>query len=64
MAGTRKLQDYFIDAKVPRDRRDSIPLLVCERGIAWIAGHRIADWAVAQEGESVLWVSLVPIGPW
>lgn len=63
MDGTRKLQDYFTDAKIPRDRRDSIPLLVCDRGIAWIAGHRIADWAVAQEGESALWVSLSHVGP-
>ena len=60
MAGTKKLQDYFTDAKIPRDQRDCIPLLVCERGIAWIAGHRVAGWAVPGDGLS-LWVSLALI---
>ena len=46
MAGTRKLQDFFTDAKVPREQRDSVPLLVCHRGIAWVVGHRVADWAL------------------
>ncbi len=47
MSGTKKLQDFFTDAKIPRGQRDSIPLLVCQRGIAWVAGHRVADWALA-----------------
>ena len=55
MAGTKKLQDFFTDSKVPREQRDSIPLLVADRGIAWVAGHRVADWAAPREGaESVL----------
>ena len=58
MNGTKKLQDYFTDAKIPHEQRDTIPLLVCERGIAWVAGHRTAHWAVANEGEPALWVSL------
>ena len=45
MTGTKKLQDFFTDTKIPRDRRDGIPLLVCERGIAWVVGHRVAEWA-------------------
>ena len=45
MPGTRKLQDLFIDEKVPREDRHSVPLLVCGRGIAWVAGWRIAEWA-------------------
>ena len=57
MAGTKKLQDFFTDAKVPREQRDHIPLLVCQRGIAWVVGHRVAEWAVAGEG-AVIQVSL------
>ena len=54
MTGTKKLQDFFTDAKVPREQRDSIPLLVCERGIAWVVGHRVAEWAKGDEdSESV-----------
>ena len=54
MSGTRKLQDLFTDAGVPRQRRDRIPLVVTPRGIAWAAGVRIADWAalpLSDEGE-------------
>ena len=54
MTGTKKLQDFFIDAKVPRERRDSIPLLVCERGIAWVVGHRVAGWATSSPEAAAL----------
>ena len=50
MTGTKKLQDFFTDAKIPREQRDGIPLLVCERGIAWVVGHRVADWATSRVG--------------
>lgn len=36
----KKLQDYFVDEKVPRDERDSIPIIISETGIVWIAGFR------------------------
>lgn len=58
MGGTKKLQDYFTDVKVPRSGRDSVPLLVCERGIAWVAGHRVAEWAMAREGAGCVQVTL------
>lgn len=41
----KKLQDFFIDQRVPRSWRDRIPLLVTPRGIAAVAGYRIAQWA-------------------
>ena len=57
MMGTKKLQDYLVDAKVPRDQRDAIPLLIGDKGIAWIVGHRVAEWAVAQDGSPTVTVS-------
>ena len=58
MSGTKKLQDFFTDAKVPREQRDDVPLLVCERGIAWVVGHRVAAWAVTGDYATVIRVSL------
>ena len=49
MRGEKKLQDFFTDSKVPRSWRDRVPLLVSERGIAWIVGYRVAHWAAAVE---------------
>ena len=45
MNRSKKIQDFFVDEKVPRYKKSSIPLLVNPRGIFWIAGHRIAEWA-------------------
>lgn len=40
--GSKTLADYFVDRKVPRDERDSVPLVVAADGrIVWVIGHRI-----------------------
>ncbi len=43
MKGFRKVKDFFIDYKVPKNVRKSIPILVGGNQIAWIAGLRIDD---------------------
>ena len=48
MQATKKLQDFFVDQKVPRSWRDRVPLLVADRGIAWVVGYRVAEWAGAR----------------
>ncbi|PKM89093.1 MAG: tRNA lysidine(34) synthetase TilS [Firmicutes bacterium HGW-Firmicutes-12] len=35
---SRKLKEYFIDKKIPRKIRDSIPVITDQKGIMWIAG--------------------------
>ena len=45
LARPKKLQDFFVDAHVPREERDAVPLLCAERGIAWVVGQRPAEWA-------------------
>jgi len=45
--GSRKLQDVFVDQKVPRDRRSAIPVLECKKEVVWIPGYRVArGWEV------------------
>jgi tRNA(Ile)-lysidine synthase len=36
----KKLQDFFVDLKVPRDERDSVPVVLSGEDIVWIAGYR------------------------
>jgi tRNA(Ile)-lysidine synthase len=43
MSGRKKLQDFFVDAKVPRDQRGSIPLMVSGDQIAWVVGFRVDE---------------------
>jgi tRNA(Ile)-lysidine synthase len=53
--GRRKLQDYFVDRKVPRDLRDRVPLVVSGDGrIVWVAGHGIGDEFRVREGTSAV----------
>ncbi|WP_343247822.1 tRNA lysidine(34) synthetase TilS [Diplocloster hominis] len=40
----QKLKSYFIDRKIPRENRDSIPLLADADHIIWIIGYRISEW--------------------
>jgi tRNA(Ile)-lysidine synthase len=59
MDGDTRLKDLFVNAGVPRSWRDRVPIMECERGIAWIAGLRIAEWArVTPESERVLRIRL------
>jgi len=42
--GRKKVQDIFVDRKVPRDERDLVPLVVDEQDrIAWIPGHAVGE---------------------
>jgi len=44
MAGEKKLQDFFVDAKVPRRQRARVPLIAQPNGrILWVVGHRIDE---------------------
>jgi tRNA(Ile)-lysidine synthase len=44
MTGEKKLQDFFVDEKVPRRRRDRVPVLCAADGrIAWVVGCRMAE---------------------
>ncbi|MDA8171041.1 MAG: tRNA lysidine(34) synthetase TilS [Nitrospiraceae bacterium] len=36
----KKLQDFFVDEKVPRDERDGIPIVLSGDDIVWVAGMR------------------------
>jgi tRNA(Ile)-lysidine synthase len=41
--GSRKLQDFFTDAKVPRTARRRIPLVCDREKICWVVGYRLDD---------------------
>lgn len=64
LGGTKKLQDYFVDRKVPRSERDRVPLVVDSRDrIVWVVGHTIAeDFAVTGRGGAVLLLKVRQLG--
>lgn len=57
--GTKKLKDYFIDQKVPREQRDRIPLLVDEDNIVWVIGYQTSDdYKITPSTKDVLKISV------
>lgn len=43
MSGSKKLQDFLTDAKVPQPHRDSIPIVLSGEKIIWVVEHRPAE---------------------
>ena len=61
MSPAKKLQDFMVDSKIPRLLRDRVPLVTSPRGIVWVVGWRIAEWARAGgEGGQNLELSFIP----
>ncbi|MDO8616547.1 MAG: tRNA lysidine(34) synthetase TilS [Dehalococcoidia bacterium] len=42
LGGEKKVQDILVDAKVPAEERDGVPIVSDEAGIVWVVGHCIA----------------------
>ena len=60
----KKLQDFFVDRKVPRDRRGTVPLVVDSRlGIVWVAGYAVSEGArMIDTDEGVVTLKIVKTG--
>ena len=43
MSNEKKLQDFFVDNKIPRARRTLVPLFECKGKILWIVGYRLSE---------------------
>jgi tRNA(Ile)-lysidine synthase len=56
----KKLQDLFVDMKVPRDERDRIPLVVSGDDIVWVAGVRADDrFRITEQTKKILRLGIV-----
>ncbi len=54
LRGTQKLKKYFIDHKIPRERRRDYPLVVSGGEIIWIAGLRRSERARVGPGSAAI----------
>jgi tRNA(Ile)-lysidine synthase len=58
----KKLQDFFVDEKVPREERDSIPIVVSDDEIIWIAGYRMDErFKAGEETERFLIIEFINV---
>lgn len=57
--GTRKLKDLLIDRRIPRERRDRLPLVCLGERIAWVPGVTVDEaFRVSRDAERT-WVAEV-----
>ncbi len=58
LKGKKKIKDYMIDQKIPREKRKLVPLLTDNNGIIWILGYRISEaYKVDEKTTKILKVS-------
>jgi tRNA(Ile)-lysidine synthase len=64
LRGRKKLQDFFVDLKIARGQRDSVPLVVDERDrIVWVAGYGIDEvFRVTDPAQAVLILKFKALG--
>ena len=55
MTGNKKLKDFFIDEKIPKEVRNKIPLVLDGENIMWVVGYRTSEkYKVSSSTKNVL----------
>lgn len=55
--GYKKLKDFFIDLKMPRDQRDSVPIIALQDEAIWILGYRTnSKYEVSDTTQKILYI--------
>ncbi|NLF23430.1 MAG: tRNA lysidine(34) synthetase TilS [Lentisphaerae bacterium] len=59
MVGSKRIQDLLVDAKIPQNARDAIPLICCGETPVWIPGYRVARaFAVVDEPRPAIQIAI------
>ena len=59
MKGSRKIKDFFMDLKIPKDKRDEIPLICFGEDIGWVVGYRISErFKVSKDTKNILQIRI------
>lgn len=61
-SGRKKIKDFLIDEKVPRQKRTTVPVVTDSRGIVWLVGYRIDERAkITDKTRQVLYLRVKPV---
>ncbi len=62
--GSRLVQDFFVDQKIPRSLRNAWPILATPTSIVWIAGLRVdARFQATAATKHTLWIGITAAEP-
>jgi tRNA(Ile)-lysidine synthase len=60
MKGSQKLKKFFINNKIPRDKRQQIPIVLNKEEIIWVAGYRMGEPAkITHKTQNILKIELL-----
>lgn len=59
MKGNKKLKDLFMDLKIPKDKRNEIPLICFGDDIGWVVGYRVSEkFKVSKDTKNILQIRI------
>lgn len=59
--GTKKLKDFFIDIKLPREKRDEVPIIAVENEVIWVVGYKVNEKFTADKNtKKILCIQIMP----
>jgi tRNA(Ile)-lysidine synthase len=59
MRSTKKLKEFFINQKIPRELRRAIPIILSGRVVVWISDYRIDDrYKVTPQTQKILRIEM------
>ena len=61
LSGSKKLQDIFTDAKVPKSERARLPVVECGGEIVWVPGYRVARGWEVESASAPSWRVLITL---
>jgi len=59
MIGNKKINDLFIDLKIPKAKRNEIPLICFGNDIGWVVGYRVSEkFKVLKDTKNILQIRI------
>lgn len=60
MKGSKKIKNIFIDCKVPKDLRNSVPIIVFDNEVGWVVGLRVSDnYKITKDTKKLLKITFI-----
>ena len=60
LKGSKKLKEYFIDDKIPREERDGVQLIADGKEIVWVIGKRLSEkYKITDKTEDVIMIKIM-----